>query len=105
MLSHIDVRASKLRPLPGKRRIGRNAGEIARFAQDLQRRFKLPNMLSWRGTHDDLQAVVAALPAVGLLRGPCRAIARMDCPGWTHEPLERRFQLISLKVTSGTGSH
>ena len=68
-------RASKLLPLPGKSRIGRKSDIIAAYARSLQQRYELPGYEGWKGSHDDLQAIVAALPAVGLLGGPCGASA------------------------------
>jgi SAM-dependent methyltransferase len=59
--------------LPGKTGIGHDEELIAQYAQSLQQRYALPGLDHWTGTHDDLQAIVAALPAAGLLGGPCLA--------------------------------
>ncbi|HEY0983598.1 hypothetical protein [Schlesneria sp.] len=74
-------RASRLAVLPGKSRIGSNHNLIATYAKSLQERYGLPQLAPWNGTHDDLQAIVAALPAVGYLNGPCLAIPKGKAGG------------------------
>jgi hypothetical protein len=68
-------RSSQLATLPGKSRVGQNDALVAAYARSLQQRYVLPDLQPWTGTdtHDDLQAIVAALPAVGFLNGPCLA--------------------------------
>lgn len=65
---------SRLAALPGKYRVGKQHDLIAEYARSLQQRYELSGLAPWKGTHDDLQAIVAALPAVGLLQGPCQAV-------------------------------
>lgn len=66
-------RTSGLEPLPGH---GRAPAEVVeRFAWRLVAAYGLPSSAVTRD-HDDLQAVVSTLPAVGLLGGPARAYAR-----------------------------
>lgn len=74
-------RESGLPQLPGKSRVGNDNGLIAEYWRMLQQRFGLPQLAAWTGTHDDLQAIVAALPAAGLMKGPCLAIPK-GIPGW-----------------------
>lgn len=62
-------RASGLQPLPGK---GKKPA-LAPFVTSLRRAYRLPPFQV--RSHDDLQAVVAALCAAGAMRGPCRAVA------------------------------
>lgn len=63
-------RSAGLTPPPGKAK----TSDAAPFARALARAFGLPP-LDGIG-HDDLQAVVAALPAAALLGAPARAVAR-----------------------------
>ena len=74
-------KTSGLKALPGKEKIARNLQKVSSYASSLKRCYGLPNLWDWQGTHDDLQAVVAALPAAGLLGGPCRAVPKGK-PGW-----------------------
>lgn len=69
-------RSSGLPKLPGKNRIGQNRLAITEFAKALSHRYEAAFLNNFTGSHDDLQGIVAALPAVGLLGGPCRAIPR-----------------------------
>ncbi|MBL8934321.1 MAG: DUF429 domain-containing protein [Archangium sp.] len=62
-------RASGLTPLPGK---GKKP-TLAPFVRELRRAYRLPPFQV--RSHDDLQAIVAALSAAGTMGGPCRAIA------------------------------
>ena len=64
-------RTAGLTPLPGKAR----AARIEPYATELRRAFSLPPFGGQIG-HDELQAVVAALPAAALLGGPARAVPR-----------------------------
>ena len=66
-------RASGLGSLPGHRKAP--PAVVSSYADALQRLYDLPESIV-TGHHDHLQAVVAALPAAGLLGGPCKAIAR-----------------------------
>ena len=66
-------RTSGLEALPGHRRAP--AEVVERFARRLVAAYGLP-ATAVTGDHDDLQAVVSTLPAVGLLGGPARAYAR-----------------------------
>ncbi len=66
-------RTSGLEPLPGHRRAPVEV--IERFARRLVAAYGLPSSAVTRD-HDDLQAVVSTLPAVGLLGGPARACTR-----------------------------
>lgn len=66
-------RSSGLGPLPGHRKAPPDV--VERYAATLVDRFGLPAGTSTRH-HDDLQAVVAALPAAALLGGPCGAVPR-----------------------------
>ena len=66
-------RTSGLEALPGHRRAP--AEVVERFARRLVAAYGLPPS-AVTADHDDLQAVVSTLPAVGLLGGPARAYAR-----------------------------
>lgn len=66
-------RRSRLQKLPGKASVGTNRALIAAYEASLRERYEFNVGDAWQGTHDDLQAIVAALPAVGLLGGPCVA--------------------------------
>jgi hypothetical protein len=66
-------RTSNLVPLPGHRKAP--PAIVTQYARSLQAAFGLPEA-SITNHHDHLQAIVAALPAAGLLGGPCKAIAR-----------------------------
>jgi hypothetical protein len=70
-------RQAGLKPLPGHHI---DLPTICRFAGDLREAFGLADIAS-RATrdqseHDNLQALVAALPAAGLLGGPCQAVPK-----------------------------
>jgi len=65
-------RTAELRQLPGKGQS--TSATVVGHAAALRDRFKLPDFTT--PGHDDLQAIVAALPAAGLLGAPCRAVAR-----------------------------
>jgi hypothetical protein len=67
-------RTSGLKALPGKSRMRRQA--VDPWWQMLRDSYQLPKGTGWTGTHDDLQALVAALPAAALLGGPCVAVPR-----------------------------
>ncbi len=69
-------RASGLRPLPAKRRQP-SLGEYAE-ALGAAHRLSMPSSVT---SHDDLQAIVAALPAAALLGSPARPIAH-GRPAW-----------------------
>lgn len=62
-------RASGLTPLPGK---GKKPA-LPPFVRALRRAYRLPPFQV--RSHDDLQAVVAALSAAGAMGGPCSAVA------------------------------
>ena len=66
-------RTSGLNALPGHRRAP--AQVVERFSRRLVAAYGLP-LSAVTDDHDDLQAVVSTLPAVGLLGGPARAYAR-----------------------------
>lgn len=66
-------RTSGLKALPGHRRAP--AQVVERFSRRLVAAYGLP-LSAVTDDHDDLQAVVSTLPAVGLLGGPARAYAR-----------------------------
>jgi hypothetical protein len=66
-------RTSGLEALPGHRRAPPEVVET--FARRLVAAYGLPSSAETRD-HDDLQAMVATLPAVGLLGGPARAYPR-----------------------------
>ena len=66
-------RTSGLKELPGHRRAPRNV--VEQFARRLMTVYALTSGAVTRD-HDDLQAVVSTLPAVGLLGGPASAYAR-----------------------------
>ena len=66
-------RTTGLDPLPGHRKAPPLI--VEQYARELQKRFLLPGG-AVTDHHDHLQAVVSALPAVGLLGGPCEPIAR-----------------------------
>ena len=66
-------RTSGLDPLPGHRRAPPDV--VEQFARRLVGAYALPTSGVTRD-HDDLQALVAALPAVGLVGGPTKAYAR-----------------------------
>ena len=76
-------RCSGLVPLPGHR----NAPPVVveRHAAAMCDRFGLPAAAMTRH-HDNLQAIVAALPAAALLDGPCKAIPRGQ-PGFRQAAL------------------
>jgi hypothetical protein len=65
-------RSSGLVPLKGHH-ISR--AEVAASANALRRRYQLP-VSAMTDHHDNLQAIVAALPAAAFLGGPCRAVPR-----------------------------
>jgi predicted kinase len=67
-------RTARLRPLPAKSK----TADTAPYAEELARTFGLPALAPL--SHDDLQAVVAALPAAALLGGPVAAVPRGE-PG------------------------
>lgn len=67
-------RASGLKPLPGKSTFKSTGETIERYIDSLVKHYPLQG-LSADASHDDLQAVVAALPAVAILGGPCDALA------------------------------
>jgi hypothetical protein len=66
-------RTAGLDPLPGHRNAPPSV--VEQHAHDLQKRLLLPGG-AVTDHHDHLQAVVSALPAAGLLGGPCEPIAR-----------------------------
>lgn len=66
-------RTSGLEALPGHRKAPPKT--VAEFAKRLVDAYSLPSGAITRN-HDHLQAVVAALPAAGLLGGPAQAVAR-----------------------------
>lgn len=63
-------RTAGLEPLPGKK----SRPDLREWMARLQGVFRLPAFTT--GSHDDLQAVVGALPAAGLLGGPVDVFAR-----------------------------
>jgi hypothetical protein len=69
-------KASGLTPLPGKRR----RPGLARYVDSLCALYGLPRSAALT-SHDDLQAIVAGLPAAALLGAPARAIAH-GRPAW-----------------------
>lgn len=71
-----------LPPLPGKGRLRQQACPLGEYYARLAARFALPESTDWRGSHDDLQAVVAALPAAAFLGGPGHPIAFGVPPRW-----------------------
>jgi hypothetical protein len=73
-------RSSNLAPLPGKS--SRPPADVPGWAASLWQRYGLPQAGSWSGSHDDLQAVVACLPAAGLLGAPCVPIALGNPGRW-----------------------
>lgn len=77
-------KTSGLKPLPGKRKVGKNPEEMASWARVLGERYGIPGLEKWQGSHDDLQAVVAALPGASLLGGPCKPHSRGKS-GWQVE--------------------
>jgi len=62
-------RTSRLKPLPGK-----GKGSLASYLSSLTTAYGLPPFTT--SSHDDLQAVVAALTAVGFLGGPATVVSR-----------------------------
>ncbi len=68
-------RQAGLKPLPGHHI---DIPTIQQFARDLREVFELPDIAPRctrdQSEHDDLQALVAALPAAGLLGGPCKTV-------------------------------
>ncbi len=74
-------KTSGLKPLPAKTKFAGNHQKISSYVTALQKCYDLPNLEDWQGTHDDLQAIVAALPAAGLLGGPCQAVPKGKS-GW-----------------------
>lgn len=67
-------RAAGCKPLPGKSTFRKGGEDLQQWKRQLAERFDL----QWPGevtTHDDLQAVVTALPAVAWLGGPVHAQA------------------------------
>jgi len=88
-------RSSGLGPLPGHQKAPPPI--VSTHAEALQQHYNLPpTVLTDR--HDHLQAVVAALPAAGLLGGPCMIIARgepaRDEPAFPEAPEHRTEGLI-----------
>ena len=73
-------RSSHLTPLPGKS--STRPGDVAAWAKSLWQRYGFPGDDRWVGSHDDLQAVVAALPAAALLGGPCVPAAHGNSGHW-----------------------
>lgn len=76
-------RSSRLTPLPGKS--SRPPADLAAWAASLWQRYGLPQLSPWAGSHDDLQAVVASLPAAGLLGAPCVPIPLGNPGRWIDE--------------------
>jgi hypothetical protein len=72
--------------------------EIQQFAANLFRAYRIPNVPPFAGSHDDLQAVVAALPAAALLGGPCwplpNGTSALMAPADEHFPQHRIEGLI-----------
>lgn len=66
-------RTSGLRPLPGKSK----SPPLGAYIESLRRAYQLPAFET--RSHDDLQAVVAALTAVGALGGPAVPIPEGQC--------------------------
>jgi hypothetical protein len=70
-------RSAGLSPMPGHHI---SPPEIAQYLRRIQERFGLPELgeSEYRSsaTHDNVQALVAALPAAALLGAPCRPLAR-----------------------------
>lgn len=81
-------RRSQLRALPGKTNRICTRQAIDNFAAALWQRFALPSLDEWTGSHDDLQAVVSALPAAALLGGPCQAVPQGQA-GWIQKATEQ----------------
>jgi len=81
-------RCSELSPLRGHYI---SPAEVDAYADALRVRYALPQC-SVAGHHDNLQGVVAALPAVGLLGGPCVPIPKGDVAR-------------TLRASSNTPSH
>jgi hypothetical protein len=73
-------RSSKLAPLPGKS--SRPPADVPGWAASLWQRYSLPETGPWSGSHDDLQAIVACLPAAGLLGAPCVSIPLGNSGRW-----------------------
>lgn len=69
-------RTSGLPVLPGKSRCLRNGIKLEPFREALAGAFGLPPDRCLNASHDDLQALVAALPMAGLLGGPAKPIPR-----------------------------
>jgi hypothetical protein len=65
-------RTSGLKPLPGH--TNASPSVVLECAKRLIERYDLPRS-ALTDNHDDLQAIVAALPAAGLLQGPCIPMA------------------------------
>lgn len=98
-------RSSGLTPLPGHSKAPPPV--VSHFAQALITAFGLPSTVATSG-HDDLQAVVAALPAAGLLGGPCEARPRGTAsrllPSCASVPGHRVEGLIWSACPLGTGT-
>lgn len=82
-------RSAGLRSLPGHRRV--DARGIGEHSRSLARCFGLPPGCHTEN-HDDLQAVVAALPAAGLAGGPCTPVARGEPSRTTTDPVLHRVE-------------
>jgi hypothetical protein len=83
-------RRTVLRALPGKTNPACTAAVISAFARALWQNYSLPNPFDeWAASHDDLQAVVAALPAAALLGGPCGVVPMGQTGRWIEATEER----------------
>jgi len=79
-------RSSNLAPLPAK--AAANASNVAAWSSTLWQRYGFPTDGPWSGSHDDLQAVVAALVGAAVLGGPCHPIP-LGKPGRWIDAAER----------------
>lgn len=78
-------KAAGLKPLPGKSTCSKTGKSIEDWQIKLSNAFALESSKRV-SSHDDLQAVVAALPAAAMLAGPCSAQAHGLPMRWLRNP-------------------
>jgi hypothetical protein len=85
-------RSSGLTPLPGKARKPALDGYLG----NLSRTYGLPAALSGINSHDDVQAIVAAVVALAAIGGPARAIPKGVASGTCVDDLGKQRRLEGI---------